>query len=236
MKLRYIFISLMGLSLMSCASRSLNVGPNAAEISKTNYEVESSDARMPAGETIVSDVAKTDKKLSQTADGMAFSTSTLAALQGNWVSKCTKAYSKTKPLWFIETLKFESESYTKSIIQFADSACKKPLQQVINSKVKIDLTVSTASGFRITNNWDEALQTVSSPKINTKACSQETAFPGCTESPYASARKAPWFIAALSGTDELFTDQHNAEFANCDKPALVDGEKWCLLLKKTTTP
>lgn len=191
---------------------------------------------MPAGDTITSDVALSDKKLSQTADGIAFAANTLAGLQGTWASKCTKAYSKAKPLWFLETLKFESDSYTKSIIQFADGACKKPLQQVINSKVKIEMTVSTASGFRITNNWDEALQIVSSPKISTKACTHETAFPGCTESPYASARRSPWLIAALSGTDELFTDPHSVEFSNCDKPALVDGEKWCLLLKKAVTP
>ena len=236
MKLQNILISLMGLTLICCVTRPVKVAPTAAEVSKTNYEIEFSDARMPAGETIVNDMALTDKKLSQTIDGLAFSASTLAALQGTWSSKCTKAYSKAKPLWFLETLKFESDSYTKSIIQFADSACKKPLQQVINSKVKVELTVSTASGFRITNNWDEALQTVSSPKISTKACTLETVFPGCTESPYASARKAPWLIAALSGTDELFTDPHNTEFTNCDKPALVDGEKWCLLLKKTVTP
>ncbi|MNT18355.1 hypothetical protein D3C72_1535490 [compost metagenome] len=176
----------------------------------------------------------TDKKISQTADGIVFSASTLATLQGTWSSKCTKAYAKGAQLWFLETLKFEADYYTKSIIQFSDSACKKPLQQVINSKVKIDLTVNTSYGFRLTNNWDEAKQTVSSPSITNKACSQETVFPGCTESAYTSSKKAPWLLATLNGSDEILTDKHSPDFANCEKPELVNGEKWCLLLKKSS--
>jgi hypothetical protein len=231
--LNVILVSLAGSVLMSCATNSQKQIKSEAEILKANHELEYSDARMPAGQTIVSDVTDQDKKISQTADGLAFSASTLASLQGTWVSKCTKAYGTNSSLWFLETLKFEPNSYTKSIIQFSDSACKKPLQQVINSKVKIEFTVSTTSGFRLTNNWDETRQTVSSPRITAKACDQETAFPGCTESAYTSAKKAPWFIATLSGSDELLTDKQSPDTI-CERPQLVDGEKWCLLLKKTS--
>lgn len=235
LKLLNIFlVSVLGFALVSCATNSAKDINNEAEIFKTHYDIEFGDARMPAGQTIVSDVAATDKKISQTADGIAFSASTLATLQGTWSSKCTKAYAKGAQLWFLETLKFESEHYTKTIIQFSDSACKKPLQQVINSKVKIDLTVSTSYGFRLTNNWEETQQTVSSPSISNKACSQETVFPGCTESAYTSSRKSPWLLATLNGSDELLTDKHSPDVTNCEKPELVNGEKWCLLLKKSS--
>lgn len=235
MRLLNIFLALVvSTVLVNCATNSLKYVTSEAEILKTNHELEYSNVRMPAGQTMVGDLAEKDKKISQTADGIAFAASTLATLQGTWVSKCTKAYSPGPPLWFLETLKFEANSYAKAITQFADSACKKPLKQVINSKVKIEFVVSTPSGFRVTNNWDETQQTVSSPSINSKACDQETVFPGCTESAYTSTRRAPWLIATLSGSDELLTDKHSSDFTNCEKPQLVDGEKWCLLLKKSS--
>jgi hypothetical protein len=235
MRLQNIFlISLLVSVLVSCVTNSVKYTNSEAEILKANHDLEFSDARMPAGETIVGDVTATDRKISQSTDGIAFASATLATLQGTWSSKCTRAYTKDVPAWFLETLKFEASSYTKSIVKFADNACKKSLQQVINSKIKIEMTVSTPSGFRLTNNWDEAKQTLSSPSISAKNCDQETAFPGCSESSFTSQRKAPWLIAALSGSDELLTDKHGPDFANCEKPQLVDGEKWCLLLKKSS--
>lgn len=232
--LSILMVSLTSVLFLSCSTNSSKRSFSEADILKINHDLEFVEARMPAGQTIVADVTENDKKLSQTADGVAFAASTLASLQGTWSSKCTKAYGKGAVLWFLETLKFEGSFYQKSIIQFSDSACKKPLQQVINSKVKIEMTVSTSSGFRLTNGWEETQQTLSSPSINTKSCEQETAFPGCSQSPYKSLRKAPWLIATLSGSDELLTDKHSPDSSNCEKPQLVDGEKWCLLLKKSS--
>ena len=229
--LNIFFMSAVGLA--GCVSNSVKYTNNEAEILKVHNELEYGHGRMPAAANVVGDVAAADKKISQTADGLAFAASTLAGLQGTWASKCTKAYTQATALWFTETLKFEGSYYTKSIIKFSDSRCQKSLKQVINTKVKIETPVSTDYGFRLTNNWTEAKQIVSSPSISSKGCGQETAFPGCTEGPNESPKRAVWLIATLSGTDELFTDKHSPEFTQCDKPQLVNGDKWCLLLKKT---
>ena len=227
----------VGLLLSGCATPVANKYPaNEMAVLRAYDDFENMERRAPASQDVIASTAALDAKTSQTPDGVLFATSTLSELQGTWSSKCTKAYGKKATLWFKRTLRFEDREYSSAITQYSDGVCAQPLKQVINFKIKIETPVSTYYGMRLTNNWTEARQIVSSPEMNSKSCSKETIFSGCKETANESPRKSPWLLATLSGADELYTDKYSAESADCVKAPLVNGEKWCLLLTKEKAP